>query len=230
MALEDFTTYTAGGADIADVTITAFKCDVDCTEHDEAWVYDDKGAGHFGNSFEHHFQLTIRASGTDCYVMAAWAVANTIGEGTQGWLDNDREAVAISPDQSGDTRYIELREFEDGDLDYTFGVFTPSYDEALYLKVIRSGAQGKTITCYVYTGSIGGVLKDTIVIALTDADQGYRYIYAVNTRDEAGGEDVQMEYDVEDLDLNEGAPPAGAARRLVGGGLAHSSPLLGGLV
>jgi len=209
MALEDFTTYTAGGAQIADVTVAANQLTCQLTEQDQAWVYDDKGAGHFTNAFEHHFITRATSYAINAYSAANWGVSNTPAEAYQAQIDNTREAVFLGW-SGGDVQ--RLREPEDADWDDSIGL---SEDTQYYIKVVRSGATGNTVTAYIYTGSIGGVLVDTIAIALTDNNQTYRYVYGMNARDEAAGTNETQYYNVYDLDLNEGAPPAGAVGLLL---------------
>jgi len=80
MTLENFTTYTAGGAQIAEVTVASGTLiQGRAQEPSEAWVYADKTAGHFGRTFEHDFILTPRGyDSTGCYRNWAWGVSNNV--------------------------------------------------------------------------------------------------------------------------------------------------------
>jgi hypothetical protein len=108
MATEDFSTYSTRGAQIADVTITAGKCDCNLTEQDSAGVYDDKGAAHFGTDWEHDFEVTPQAVDAvdGVFLMFVYAVSNVL-EDSQYWWDNNSQAIGV--DFAGTASTLRLR-------------------------------------------------------------------------------------------------------------------------
>ena len=81
MVLENFTTYTEVEPDNI---LTVIASRVTCVNLDrdiDAYVWDDKGAGHFGD-FEHLFTVFTDASEcTSSSLSHAWMLGNTVNDG-----------------------------------------------------------------------------------------------------------------------------------------------------
>ena len=219
---EDFTTYSTRGAEIGDVTITANKLDCNLTEEDDAGVYDDKGAAHFTNAFSHLVEITFRAAANTVKRMASWALTNT-PESPPYWHDNVSESCYLACEcDGGGSRRLDLEESENNDFDASTNL---GLNTKFYETIVRSGGNGEVLTVSIRKDSHGGELRDTIVITLTN-DRSYRYVHGVSSRDEAPGtsDDLQLEYDIENLDLQEPGDEWGLA-----GAVAGSSAVAGTL-
>ena len=78
MAREDYTTYTEQdinghlGVALNDLTCT----NVSRTE--DLWLYDNKGVGHFGATFEHLVEVLCTAASGGFALVCFWEVANDI--------------------------------------------------------------------------------------------------------------------------------------------------------
>ena len=195
MAYEDFTTYVEADPG-SDITVTANKLDVwEIPNNVDAWVYADKGAGHFGTTFEHDFKLKIEY---DRYNRAGsvWGVSNVV-EDAYYWSANNSQALYVL--HVYDNR-IQLREAEATDSD----IYTGSQDSTYYPTAERTG--DTTAVLRIYSDEAQTDLLDTLAVAVPSG-RSYRYMFAYaswNTGD-AG----YISHEIENLDLNEGAPPAG---------------------
>ena len=93
MAIENFTTYTEVDPN-AHIGVAAAKLDIDgMTRDEEAYVYDDKGAAHFGATFEHDFDVTPQAI-TNSPIAVCWAVSNVVDD-DHDWDDANDQAVVL---------------------------------------------------------------------------------------------------------------------------------------
>ena len=197
MPTENFTAYTEVDPN-GRFTVTAGKIDCDDLDRDEtAYVYDDKGVGHFGNAWTHYFEQTLYQDQASS-ICAEWAVANDV-EDYKAWLDNDRYAVVAWHYNSGGTLQLRLTETKDGDgYSWVGGAWSTKY----YCTIIRSGANGKTFSIYYYTDSGRTSLAASGSVELPDDDIAFRYIFVTASYDTAtGGRDAT--FDLENLDLNE---------------------------
>mgnify|MGYP000076502214 CR=1 FL=1 len=189
--LEDFTNYEVLD-DNNRLTITEHQVTItDLTGCEDVWVYDDKGAGHFGSSFEHLVDVRFTSS-NKWSATVLWALSNIVA-GVQHWIDNNSEAIAGY--FSGISR-LYFRNYESGSLDYA----SASFDTDYYLRIIRSSG---TLVCELYTdpSRTAEYLHDTITIAIPSG-RTYRYVFAVNTQNnDTGGVASAV---VANLDLQEG--------------------------
>jgi len=196
---EDFTTYTEQDPNdrfsITPTTITI----TDLSREEDAWVYDDKGAGHFGASFEHWVDVKVTdVSGFG--VACLWAVSNVIDE-LYSWWNENAEAVAVFA-YTGPEIY--LRDYEDHSEDSADIALNTQY----YLTISRSSA---TVTCEIYTNAARTVdyLHDTITTGVPSA-RAYRYIFAVDGHND-GHPSYTISAVVSNLDLREGGGAATVA-------------------
>ncbi|GAH55610.1 unnamed protein product, partial [marine sediment metagenome] len=80
MAIEDFTDYAEEDPN-TDITKTASRITTDTMRRDvSAYVYKDKGSGHFSGNFEHKVDVRLTAAGTNYGTVIHWALANSIGD------------------------------------------------------------------------------------------------------------------------------------------------------
>ena len=219
---EDLTTYTEVDPD-SKLTVTAAKVAAAGLERGvSSYVYKDKGAAHFNGDFEHKCEITC-ASVSGLGIMYPWALANAIndinsidvagGDALLAW-DLYGTNIRIGEVVAG-TRY---------DDEYTLAGTGTKY----YLRIKRDESVGTygTLYCYIATGNYddeGGTLEDTLALGLHEKED-FRYAYAASSYGAGTG---TFTGDAENLDLQEGAPPATHNARLLDG-LLDGGSLIGG--
>jgi len=197
MAVEDFTGYTEVDPDTT-ITVTATKIAVDeCS--DDTYVYDDKGADHFGASWDHDYEHTSRdiSSGDK---QGAVAVSNTVDDAA-AWLSNNNEAVGAYFRRYYDVGYKNryfICDYEDGDTDgssYECDATGTKY----YLTFKRTSETNVSLEIYSDSGRTS--LEDTVSVTITSGRR-YRYIFGI---EHSAAGSVTVDFDVENLDLQEAA-------------------------
>jgi len=198
--IEDYTTYEVHDPN-SRFNITANHIIITgLTIDEDAWVYSDKGSGHFSD-FTHDFEF--RRTSTDpggAYV--AWAVSNVV-EDYWYWLINHSQALWFLPHAVDG--FSEIGDGESGDWDTLSGSLGTVWHAA---RVERSAA---TLTLTIYTDLSRTTVLDTLTISVS-ASRTYRYVFAVNSN-HIGNADA-INGDVANLDLQEGGgppPPTGVA-------------------
>lgn len=196
MAVEDPSTYTVGGAQAARISTTSTRATAtNLDRDDEAYCYDDKGAGHFNGNFE-HLATNYLDRAENLAVSLTWALADGIGSRDDlESAGNKYLAIQLYRD-SGGTYFHKLLEF-DGTTryvdNYVCSVDTPYYDT-----IARSGS---TLTCKIYSDAARTNLLDTLTLTL-QAVETYRYVYFITSRNAATGT-VEIDCYLENLDLQE---------------------------
>ena len=202
--MEDFTTYTE--VDTGNfLTETATRITAtNLTATPDAYVYSDKGVDHFAGDFEH--LITYRLTGGTGNMFLPWMVANDLDD-RQGLYSTSKPFYSIDLDYAGAATTIYLREFNGTHYTDTYVATT---DVIWYLKIKRDEAIGTygTLYCYVYDNAARTNLIDTLILTLHDF-RDYRYVYGFNNSND-GGTNTVNGYS-ENLDLQEGAPPAAEA-------------------
>jgi len=190
--IEDFTTYTEVDPN-AHISVTASAITgSDILRNEDAYVYDDKGASHFGN-FEFLVTSHTDFSGTDQYSEVWFAV---VGDEVDGAY-NINYGLGMSWRRNSGPNYLTLRLSEQDNRSETHDNYTNrSYDTDYYITVSRSGT---TAVALVYSDAARTVLIDTLTITcLTTACQ---YIYGVQAYD--SNTSYGWFGEVSDLDLQE---------------------------
>ena len=200
MALERFTTYTE--LDENDhIEVSNFLLDVNgITTSEDAWVYKDMGAAHFGETFEHDVKVTIRTSDLES-ICVLWAVSNVV-EDRYYWYENASQAVCLfcnylTVDRG--YRFI-LKNEETGAVDVTADKFI-SLDTPYYLVPKRTS--DTSTSCLIYLDAAKTNLLDTLTVAIT-AGRTYEHIFACNSSNDGTGKAFSC--DIENLNLNEPTP------------------------
>jgi hypothetical protein len=188
LATEDFTTYTEVDPNThITVSSSIVSCETLCNE--DAYVYDDKDAGHFTN-FEHLFKMNEIATASNRHHIF-WACSNDVDD-FQGWLDGNDHSINIT----GRHDLMYLYETHSGN------AYTDSYDYDIgtdyWLTVEKNGT---TMTAEIYLDASRETLDDTLTLTLQEA-VSFRYIFAANTRNQASTDIAHGR--TEDLDLQEG--------------------------
>ena len=113
--IEDFTTYNTFDPE-SDMTINKSSIDVNKFKNNLwTWANDDKGAGYFGEMFEHTYSFIQYAD--DGYG-ALWGISNVVVENdTDSWTDLDEDACHAWHDAYSDPERLILKceEAYDGD-------------------------------------------------------------------------------------------------------------------
>jgi len=204
--IEDFTGYTEVDTG-AVLTVTSDTVAFSSMARDNsAYVYDDKGVGHFDGDFEHLLD-TICSSVTDVAWYCVWMVSNDASS-YANHVTNDYDLHAAR--WKGDTRAFSIIEWN-GASATTDTSTTLSTGTRYYLKVKRDEAVGTygTLYLYIYTDSGRTSLSDTLSITLTETND-WRYIYGINNKDDAA-DTHYASGDVKNLDLQEVSPTSIAA-------------------
>lgn len=183
MAVEDFTTYTEVDGDS---TLTVISTRITGTAQDcttTSYVYDDKGASHFGD-FEHLITVDIDTV-PDAGGFGAWSCSTVYGDWTM--IDYEPGMALYIYD---DAYYVQLYNMDDLTKDYYNGIAT-----TYYLTIERSSTTG---TCKIYDDSGRTNLVDTL--SLTVDNDACRYIQGHFSRNGASG---NVTFYTENLDLQE---------------------------
>lgn len=196
MALEDFTTYTEVDPDTC-LTVTANKiAAVDLDGDFDTYVYADKGASHFGATFDHDFKFTTGAHSAQAWAIV-WAVSNSVDDALNWYSDQDEALVCWL---GVDADRIILWNMEDRSSDY-WDLGSDWAGIPYYLSANRTSET--TMSIRIYSDSGRTTLIDTISVSVTSGRR-YRYVFGLNSRNAGtGGKNCTL--DVEDLDLQEGA-------------------------
>jgi len=195
---EDYTTYNKLDPN-SRFSITASQITITgLTTNEDARVWADKGADHFGATFEHwHDVRRDSSSGTKNWI-PLWAVSN-VEDDARYWFLNYSQAAAL-------TQYfgqLRLYEYENRGSDLSVNLDTSTW---YYLVIERTGETA--LQCEIYSDASRTTLVDTLSVSLPSGRR-YRYVFAVNSYND-GGSDTFTGY-VANLDLKEGAPPSGVA-------------------
>lgn len=192
-AIEDFTTYTEvdENTDLAvisdTVTITSAQ-----TRQVTFRVTDDKGAGHFGE-FEHlvkHVSTTVEIH----HICGIWNVTNTLGD----LYAQDTAGDGLAVYSHTNIANISMWDFSNDNID----VYDSIEDEPHWHTIERSST---TLTDKIYSDESRTDLLDTLSITCETGTK--RYISVASSYDHNLGTAYLYSGTVEDLDLQEGAPP-----------------------
>lgn len=191
MAYEDFTTYTKvdeGGEVTVDSATKVSWINLQ-TKYDTAYLYKDKGVGHFDGDFTHKFECLCSSVVGNWTMVMHWMLANSIRE-VQGLIDLNADFIDFGfydPDP-GD-RVFRLYVYENGGL-ADFDIFNQGIvlSTLYFIEIVRDDDGGANntgrLTAYIRTGSHSGTLKDTLVVDSSVGEQNdFRYIYALATYD-----------------------------------------------
>jgi len=198
--LEDFTTYaevdpTGTGGESGHVQFTANHIDHYAIKNEDAYLYDDKDAGHFTN-FEHRFRA--KSDFGDSWSLGGiWMLSNEVDDPKGLDLANKDFILLFFEEGSTGSHKILLRECDAGTF-YDDIWTSPLADTWYYFIVTKSGT---SFSVEIRTGSYEGSLQDTLTLTLQN-DYAFRYIFACTSWNSGSGD--WMNTDIENLDLQEG--------------------------
>jgi hypothetical protein len=208
VAIENFTGYDE--TDEGDnVTRIASKVSWDDLDRDESsHVSDSKGAGHFSGDFEHKFEC-LWENHVGYGLVFYWALANV----QEDWktIDNasgDAQGFAFENENLG------IYTLENGGVDSDV-YETPAESTLHYITVARDddgGANGTgQITVEIHEGDYhpAGTHKDLLTIDCGAGEQNdFEFVFGLMSFDDGTPNNTVDGY-TQNLDLQEGAPPAG---------------------
>ena len=193
--LQDFTGYTEVDPS-SHITITTNKLAiVEQSADEDAYVYSDEGAAHFGPTFIHTFKVTLNAE--DGGFLMLWGVSNVIND-RQYWHNNASEAMGFEIQKSGGSWYFYLRNYESADVDVS--TVLPAYSGSYYIRIERENET--TLTARIYTDSTYQALFDKLEVTIATGRR-HRYLFAMNSFNI--GSPIDLSLDIEDLDIGETA-------------------------
>lgn len=196
MALEDFTTYTEvdGQNKLTVATNTITWTDL-YDNAEDAHVYKDYGAGHFGD-FEHLVSCDYTSHNAGAYVFG-WVVANEIRNPYPDYTDSIYLRLY---NRDPPTDMIHLVSREGGVVVGSDGHTLASPGARLYHTIERAAA---VATCKIYSDAARTNLLDTLSITCTEIT--FRYVYGFANLESGDGRYYSGH--VYDLDLQEVPPP-----------------------
>lgn len=207
MAVEDFTTYTEVDPN-SKVAPLSTEIQVRALQKNQiAYVYDDKGVDHFDGDFEHLITIVPISGDTGNALSLTWVLSNYVGT-QQDHADTSQSYLYVQHNNNHSTneRRIVLGEVDSGSATAESYVFVPL--DTKYLKIVRDEAVGTygTLYCYIYSDAERTTLITTLSVTLNSSKKDFRYLYGVMSREHAT-ETFDIDFDVENLDIQEAAPP-----------------------
>jgi hypothetical protein len=204
MGLENFTTYTEvdpGG----NFTVTAPKIVTTLLPRDvDAYVYDDKGVGHFDGNFDHLVDSKV-VSGPTNYTMHFWHLANVVDDWWGQFAGNKDFLGLYWVTTASSIRLIEC----DGGTLYTDSSLALSFNTYYYFIISRDESIGTygQLKCEIFSDIARTVLVETLTVALHSSKKDFQYIYGAISLNNATTGVVSGES--ENLDLQEGGVISG---------------------
>ena len=194
---EDFTTYTEVDPN-NHIEKTANHVDFLGKMDEDAYLYDDKGIGHFGN-FEHlidvkPISVTIPYNYFKC---SPYALTNDLDD-LKGLLDASKTVIFLRVNNELPPNHPIFRLFEyyDGVV-YFSDLYSGFYGTMYYFNIKK---EGTSFSAKIYSDAERTNLLETLSMTL-QADHSFRYIHACQTHNE--GRTGDMDLDVENLHLQE---------------------------
>jgi len=210
---EDFTAYTELDPN-SRFAIAASQIDADgLTRNEDAYVYADKGAGHFATPFEHDVAVTPQAT-DDTAVGVFWAVSNVVDD-ARYWYVNNSQAISAWLYRSSSLYTIRLRQHEPSAETDSYGNYT--HATPYYCTAERTA--DTTMVLRIYSDASRTTLLDTLAVGVPSG-RAYRYVFGANSYN--SGDADAISFDVANLDLHEGAaapcfPILGGRENVLGG-------------
>jgi len=209
MVLEDFTTYTEVDTvndRIQRVGDPSHHIDHLAFRNEDTYVYKDFGVDHFSD-FTHKVDVKSDFAQASCYGWI-WVLANALDD-VYGLYVNNHASLAVGFIKSGADNRIYLFEFKAEQAgysnDYAIGLSVDTWYYLLIKKVgtsLKVGIYSTSVLRDAGDATDGDI--DNLAVTLS-VDYQMRYIYACNTHNT--GHAVICNDDIENLDLQEEAPP-----------------------
>lgn len=194
MAFEDFTTYIEFDPAFNRISVNGANSVTGnaMTRLDTAYLYDDKGAGHFG-VFEHDHDCKPIASTSESSYAAIWGISNTIGD-VAAWSATYGLNVFVWRNATK-PEFMLYERIGAGVIDSTISL---DWGTTYYCVTDRDAVP--IITTIVYNEAAHLTIKDTIFGAC--AATTCRYVFGTASFN-TGTAGKSITFDVYNLDLNE---------------------------
>jgi len=155
------------------------------TRNEDAYVYKDFTANYFNGSFTHYVTVYFQDTGGDNNVAVNWQLTNDIDD-YYGLISGGKSFLAVVTQKYGTALYMYLRE-QDGANYYQDSNTALSLDTPYYLTITRDEDTGTygTMYCYIYSDSTRETLVDTLTVALHTSKKDFRYLFGLNTYNDA---------------------------------------------
>ena len=189
---EDFTTYTEVDPN-NHINKTSNHVDFKDYRNEDAYLYKDKGAGHF-TDFEHKIDARINSHSGNSLAYF-WMVSNDVDD-VNGLRLAGKSFLAAVIGFYGTSYYIQLNEFYLG-TEYDSTYSSVSAGTTYYCTIKKSGT---AFTCKIYSDSARTNLITTLSLTLHE-NTSKRYIFVCNTWN--SGTAYYGDEDIENLDLQE---------------------------
>ena len=200
MAIENFTTYTVVEPNTI-FTVTAPKIEAENMDRDiDAYVYDDKGAGHFGD-FEHLLTAHVKSTSLHGAMCHHWVLSNDVDDANAAsglhFFSNYSAGVYVRWAIGEGTGWCDPRdEYDEAD----------GWDKDRFVRLKRDGT---SFTCDVYSTEAlrdAGGDGDVCHLSVTVATTTYRYVYGTSSHN-SGNSEKDFDGYTQNLDLQEVPPP-----------------------
>lgn len=190
---EDFTTYTEidpNGRLSQTATTSSYTS---LTRNEDAYLYLDKGLGHFDGDFTHYLAINYTSQDSGSSVVYLWAV----GQELQSAVGMTKLSIYTY------NSTIRIQETDSADNNYDSGNTSLILGNTYYLTIERDESIGTygTLYVYVYTDETKTSLQATLSLALHESKKDFRYLYIPSSCN-TGNAYAQTGY-IENLDLNE---------------------------
>jgi len=153
--------------------------------NETAYVYYDYTAGYFDGDFRQELKLELTHV-DDAAIPVLWMMANDLGDMQTLRLANKDFLGIYAYFYAGYPAFTLIE--RDGAAEYSH-VWNGAYDTTYYVTFVRDESVGTygTLYCYLYTDSGRTVLAAKLEITLHTSKKDFRYLYGVNSYNNAGG-------------------------------------------
>lgn len=191
---EDFTTYTEVDPNSHIGLVGTDHIDFVAYGNEDAYLYKDKGSGHF-TDFEHLIDAKL-STAYGSYVPAFfWALTNNIND-MKGISDANQHAIGALMSDESPQYWLRIWETYLGTR-YWSTPYVISSGTWYYLEIIKSGTN---FQCKIYSDPARTSLITTLSLTM-HADPSFQYVFASNTYNKGTAYTVTL--DIENLDLQE---------------------------
>ena len=197
-AHRDFTDYTKVDPNGRFTSVLDYRIEVTgLTQNEDAYIYKDMGQDCFDGDFLAYMEIEFSAM-ADGDNTIVFGLANLVDD-FNGIDTASGDELAVVLNRTGAAYKIMLYELDAGTL------YSDSYTGALntkyYLTIKRDEAVGTygTLYCYIYSDEARSALFDTLTLTLHTSKKDLRYLYAVQSWNNASG--VTCSCDITNLEF-----------------------------
>lgn len=204
MATEDFTTYTENDPSSQITIDSATQISITALDRNsEGYVYDNKGAAHFGGDFNHKIDFNLTSGAVSGWVFV-WALTNAVDD-IKGIFDASGSCFSSRVSLLTGTASILLIEL-DGGTNYSDVAYTVTAGTDYYVVVDRDESIGSygQLRQRIYSDAERTTLLNTQTVSLHTSKKDFQYIFPVNSWN-SGDSSSTLTGTISNLDLQEDA-------------------------